>query len=282
MKKITVISFLLFSIIGCKKSLQLEIEKNVVQHNIPSFESLINFTDDSNVSGKFMIATSSPLREKNATNLKIHINGAFINKNTKSAESGSTNSFNGIEINCNQTDYSYDKILNWEVGKILFGKNLKMILRKNSSNFIADTVVNFNGGYIPEIFICSNNFQDGVTNQNSQYVNGDKLRPTYVFNWNADSLNRNGVFIYVEYNPKFYGNEAFLNTNPNRVSNAIFVDDNGSYKLTSELFDDIPLNSVVEVYIGRGNFGYITTENGTLSDMQITALSYQYNQFFYK
>lgn len=271
------------AIVSCKKNSASDIEMNVIQKNLPSIESMYSFFTNQNTSGKFLIETNTSIGNNSLEIKTIHLNGAFINKNTQEREFGQTNSFDNIELSPT-ADGGYDKNISWNEGKNLFGKNLSLILRKGSANLVgtADTVINFNGGYVPKLFACTNYFQDGVSDQNMHYVSGTKMRPAFTFNWDKDTLNKNGVFVFIEYDPSTYGNESLSIANPNKASNAILVPDNGSYTLTSDMFEDVPLNARINVQIGRGNFGFIKNTDGTVTDMQMVALTYQQSSFYYK
>ena len=259
-------------------------EKNVVKKSLPSLESLLKFNSDKNGSGGFLINFSSAIGTKDINELTVNINGAYLNKQTQAKELGGTNYFNGLAIECSKDGNSYyNGDFSLTKGGELFGKNLNLGLNRSSSpNSVGDSVYNYNGGYVPEIFLISNNIERTVANANFEYISGTTLQPGFRFNWNKDSLNNNGVFIYLEYNPNTIGNEAFKTRFPNQKANGVLVDDNGSYRLTSDLFDDLPLNALITVHIGRGNFQYITQTDGTVTDMQITAITYQYDNMFYK
>jgi hypothetical protein len=233
-----------------------------------------------------MITGTTPFgvnKETLGTFLSININGVFLEKASQRPEVGGKNIFNGIEINP-KADFGYYKDLNFEEGKILFGKNLKLTLNRGARRITegGDTVANFNGNYVPNIFYSTNNFSDRVVDENSLYTSGVTLKPNYTFSWNEDPNNNNGVFVYIEYDPKDPSNESFANAYPVHLSNAIIVEDNGTYTLSSELFDDFPVNSRLRVYMGRGNYGFITALDGSTSNMTMTALSYQFGEFFYK
>lgn len=288
-KYIIILIAVLTNLSSCKKNTEFQgIEKNVVKKNLPSFESLFNYASANNTSGKFMLTTNSHLGSKDLNKFfVVNINGAFLNKSTQQNEAGQANSFNNITVEPNQPlpeqVYGYYKNFNWADAGNLFGTKLNLRLHRGSApSFAGDTAVNYNGGYSPRVFVCSNNFLENATTTDGDYVNGTRMNPTFTFNWNKDSLNQNGVFVYVEYDPGNLGNADFQLTHPNREANAVMVDDNGTYTLTSELFVDIPLNARLNVYIGRGNFEYIKQVDGTLTDMQLTVLTYQYGEFFYK
>jgi hypothetical protein len=287
MKKYIITSFVvIISILSCKKNGESQIEKNVVQKNLPSFEKLYSFINNQQSSGKFMINATSPLGWKDVNTVGVTVSGAFINKATQKADAGQTNFFNGLKVEP-QIDKGYNGNFNWQDGNVLFGSELKLKLTRGTAAATAtapggEIVANFKGGYSPQVFMCSNSFPDNVSDMSGNYISGLKLKPTYKFDWNKDSLNKNGVFVYIEYDPKDPSNEKFLRANPSRISNAIIVDDIGTYTLASDLFTDFPLNCRLRVYIGRGNFQYIAQPDGTTTDMQITTLSYQHGEFFYK
>jgi len=267
----------------CNKE-NVRIEKNVVKKNLPSLESLLKFNSDKNGSGGFLINFSSAVGAKDISELTVNVNGAYLNKQSQAKELGGTNYFNGLALECSKDGNSYyngDYAL--AKGAVLFGKNLNLGLNKSySPNTVGDSVYNYNGGYVPEIFLVSNNIERTVTNANAEYISGTTLQAGFRFNWNMDTLNNNGVFIYLEYNPNTIGNESFKTRFPDQKANGVLVDDNGSYRLTSDLFDDLPLNALITIHIGRGNFQYISKTDGTVTDMQITAISYQYDNMFYK
>ncbi len=286
--KYIILSFAVCSLaISCNKNSE-KFEKNVVRKNLPTFESLYKFVTDNNTSGNFMLETNTGLGNKDLnTYFTVHLSGAFIEKNTRQNSIGQTNYFNEIKIEPNIMKpgevYCYDKNLQWNEGGRLFGTQLNLKLHKGEANSAAgDTAVDYNGGYSPQVFVCSNNFAEAETTTDFHYIKGTTLKPTFTFTWNKDTLNQNGVFVYLEYDPNGYGNESLKASYPNKEASAIIVDDNGSYTLTNELFEDVPLNARMSVRIGRGNFSYIKQTDGSVTDMQMTVLTYQSGEFFYK
>ena len=252
-KYITVIVVLATTILACKKNAASDIEKNVVVKNLPTFESLYKL-ETATTSGKFMVSAYMPLGATDlSTSCEITISGVFLNKATQKPEIGQDNYFNNVKVECAPSNWGYGKQLNWDNGKELFGSQLNLKFKRgapNSNNAVGgDTVLNLNGGYSPEAFICSNSFPESSMFSNGTYRSGTRLKPTYTFNWNKDTLNQNGVFIYLEYDPNDPNNASFVSANPERISNAIIVDDNGSYTLSSDLFTDLPLNSRLRIYI---------------------------------
>ncbi len=288
-KNITIIIASLVILMSCKKNGDSQqFEKNVVKKDLPSFASLFSYATDNNTSGKFMITTSSVLGNTDLNKFfEININGAFLNKSNQQNEAGQTNYFNSIKVEPNEMKpgqvHGYYKNFNWSEAGELFGTNLNLKLQRGATaSFGGDTVVNYNGGYSPKVFICTNNFMENGMASDGEYFSGSKLNPTFTFNWNKDSLNQNGVFVYLEYDPDDFGNQTIKNSFPTRQANGVMVEDNGTYTLTSEMFVDIPLNSRLNVYIGRGNFEYIRQLDGTVTDMQMTVLTYQNGGLFYK
>ena len=292
MKKYSYIVFLLLStFISCnKKNLLDNNEKYVVKKNLPSYQSLFNYITDNKISGSFILQTNAPLGYKDLSNhFVINVNGAFINKTTHQNEEGKTNFFNGIPVEPAVIKpgevFSYYKNFNYSDAGRLFGNELKLklhrlILPQFTSSI--DTAIDYNGGYSPEIFVSTNNFEENSSNSNGEYISGTKVKPSFTFQWNKDSLNHNGVFIYLEYEPENFGNSLIKTSYPDRKANGIIVDDNGTYTLPDDLFEELPLNARLSVYIGRGNFEYIKQQDGTITDMQMTVLTYQFGELYYK
>lgn len=127
-------------------------------------------------------------------------------------------------------------------------------------------------GGIQPVYNCDWSFK------NSAFLSSGKL-----IKWDADTLNTKGVFIFIEYDPTDETNAPLVAQGFNkRISNAIWIEDDGDYNLDAELFEDIPLNAKVELRMGRGNFNYLTDNNGKISNIQVYALSYIYGSFQYK
>lgn len=289
MKKYIIISILISSIISCKKNGDTtQFEKNIVHNNLPTFASLYKYATDNNTSGKFMLTTNTALGNTDLNKFfEININGAFLEKSSQQNEAGQTNYFNNIKVDPNEMKpgqvQGYYKLFSWNEAGELFGTEINLKLHRGAApTLVGDTAINYNGGYSPKVFVCSNNFMENVITNSGEYVRGTKLMPSFTFKWNKDSLNLNGVFVYVEYDPNGIGNEILKTSYPNRAANGVMVDDNGIYTLTSELFVDIPLNARLSVRIGRGNFSYIKQLDGRVTDMQMSVLTYQYGEFFYK
>ena len=289
MKNILLAIALLSGFISCKKNQSGEqFEKNIVRKNLPTFEALYKYATDNKTSGKFLLTTNTGLGNKDLeTFFEVHINGGFLEKNSQQNEAGQNSFFNGIQVEPNimvpGEVHGYDKHFKWSEAGRLFGTQLRLKLHRGATpSLVGDTAIDYNGGYSPKVFVCSNNFEEGLMTTQGQYVRGTTVKPSYTFTWNQDSLNLNGVFVYVEYDPNGIGNENLKANYPNREANGLIVDDNGSITLTSEMFADIPLDARVGVRIGRGNFSYIKQVNGTVTDMQMSVLTYQSGEFFYK
>jgi hypothetical protein len=289
MKNIILIIALFIGLVSCNKNKNTEqFEKNIVRNELPSFESLYKFATDKNTSGNFLIATNTGLGNTDLeTYSDVQINGTFLEKNSQQNEAGQTSFFNGIGVEPNVMKpgevYGYNRNFKWSDAGKLFGTQLSLKLHRGAAaSFAGDTAIDYNGGYSPKVFVCSNNFEEGLTTTTGQYVRGTKVKPSFTFTWNKDSLNLNGVFVYVEYDPNGLGNETLKTSYPNREANGVMVDDNGSYTLTSELFADIPLNARLSFRLGRGNFSYIKQLDGSTTDMQMSVLTYQSGEFFYK
>ncbi len=289
MKNIILIVALFSALVSCNKNKNTEqFEKNIVRKNLPTFASLYEYATDNNTSGKFLLTTNTGLGNTDLeTSFEVHINGAFLEKGSQQNTEGQTNYFNNIKVEPNVMRpgevFGYDKHFKWSEAGKLFGTQLSLKLHRGAAaSLVGDTAINYNGGYSPKVFVCSNNFAEALTSTSGLYVKGTTVKPSYTFTWNKDSLNQNGVFVYVEYDPNGLGNETLKTSYPNREANGVIVDDNGAYTLTSELFADIPLNARVSIRIGRGNYSYMTQADGTVTDMQMTVLTYQAGEFFYK
>lgn len=285
MKKINLFIIILGILSSCSKNSDLPFKKGIVQKNLPSFESLFNYLNNSNVSGRFLLQSNTSLGMSDISKIPtpININGGFFASNSSTErKAGGEAKFENIAISCTQ-DPSYHKEISYDEGKLLFGKKISVSLIKPES--VAQGVVSnpatYQTNYIPQIFNCSNVFQENIAGSDGAYISGTKIAPGYQFTWNVDSENQKGVFIFFEYDPNDPINNLVKSNFPKKASNGILVDDIGSYTLTQEMFADIPLNAKLNVYMGRGNFQYLANSDGTASDVQFTAISYKYGNLYY-
>ncbi len=284
MKKIFLILSVSVFLISCTKKNDLTIKSGQVQKNLPSFEYLFNYLNNNDIEGTFMVVSSTPLGFDDFTKIShpININGGFYSsKGSMVRKAGGVAKFENISISCNQ-DPSYNKDLTYDEGNSLFGKMLKISLIKPSelSNVVSDPA-QYQSGYVPALFTCSNIFQDASYGSNGSYISGTKINTGYQFTWNIDTANQKGVFFYFEYDPSDPANNLVKANYPTKSSNAVLVDDNGAYSVAADMFTDIPLNSRINVYMGRANFAHLTDSAGNTTDIQFTAISYKYGSLFY-
>lgn len=275
---------IIITLFSCKKNGDFYVQKNKVFTNLPSLGKIFGFINDQHTSGKFMINVTSPLGKTDKKYFDVDISGGFLNKETQQREAGQFVSINGLIIPHNRDNISFSKTFDWNTGKAVLGTKISMQMVKTGFGSFtnSDTIKNLYGGYSPEVFVCTNNFSDNVMTDSSRYYSGTKLKPSFTFTWIPDSLNRNGVFVYLEYDPTNPANDLFKDTYPSKVANGIIVDDNGSYTLPADMFTNMPLNSRLSIYMGRGISRWILNGNGTPTDMQISSLTYQYDNLFYK
>ena len=255
-------NILFIFLFSCSKNLQVINKKNIVFKQTYPIQNISNKNKQWNI----LIQTSSYFTE-NILYHNIHFTGSFKKDNKNSI---SSISFNDLSIAIGKK--YFDSTISTQSPNQIFGKNLKLKVK--------DLQVDI--GYIPTLLNPTNNIQSTVMYTNGDYFSGVILKPNFKFTWAKDSLNKNGVFIYLEFDPKHLGNEKHINNFSKILSNLIIVDDNGSYLIDEKMFEGFPSNSLLSFYIGRTNFFNINKMDGIKTPLRLLTASYCIGDFYYK
>jgi hypothetical protein len=262
------------------------LEKNKVYHGLKAFSSVMAFLNspsDANIN----IEQSGTLGgNKNRTRDSVGIHIETIFRNT--AWSSFSCSVNGYPLTANQPgigESKYTTVSNTNGRNDYFGKNVRISFYKKMANTAARTADDDSTTgtiYVPQLIDLKQPLVTQSFDCNWNYLIADLMNPARELTWDSDHQNDKGVFFVVEYEPDNPTNKQFKDAGySSRIANAVTVDDNGSYKLAQELFQDIPLNAKIRLYVGRGNYGYLIDQNGNQTNVQVTSLSFVNGEFKY-
>lgn len=257
---------LLLVILSCSKSMQVINKKNIVFKQTYPIQ---NISDKRKISD-ILIETNSYFTEKIIYD-NIHFNGSLKRNNIDSI---SSILFNNVSVDW-KNKY-FDSTISTNNPNPIFGHQLILGLKNRKKENL------LNIGYIPHTFIPTNDIQSSVMFNNGDYFSGIILKPNFNFTWEKDSSNKNGVFIYLEFDPKHLGNEKHLNNYSKTISNLIVVEDNGSYRLEEKMVKGFPSNSVLSIYIGRTNVFSFKKNREFKTSFQLLTASSCRGDFYYK
>lgn len=107
--------------------------------------------------------------------------------------------------------------------------------------------------YVPKEFLLT-----GIGEKIPETNFVEMKRNNFMFTYNQDIKNENGLLVRLEYNGEIHGMSLadFENIDPNdRKSRVVHIKGESSKNTTlpSELFEGIPSNGIVTIYFGRGN-----------------------------
>lgn len=94
----------------------------------------------------------------------------------------------------------------------------------------------------------------------------------YTITWNADVLNEEGVYIIVMYHP--IENSNLVEDHPDKRTNYITVEDNGSYTFDPADFPEIPEGSLVTLKVLRGAYVIGGTELDTDEILRVFGITH--------
>lgn len=283
MRQYVISAVIIFSFFSCNKDKIIELKKGVVNTGIPSIESLQAFLGSHNTGGRFVVLQNSRFGDKDQPLVTTIVNGAF--KNGLTFLKGEKSKFEDIFVECDPAINTYYKDVSDSAVDKFFGKRISIQLERKGESGRAsqDYIINTETGYNPQSLICTNEHGNLVYNYDWTILSGTPISSGSYLTWNMDEKNTKGVFVFIEYDPLEYANKSMKDAGFNkRQGNFVMVDDIGSYKLTDELFTDIPANAQIEVYIGRGNFEYLRDTQNNLTDIQFASLTFQTACFQYK
>lgn len=147
----------------------------------------------------------------------------------------------------------------------LFGNDVTFDVEGNTSNSIPDFETEF---YVPtKLTITSPTIASLTPNASTVGFDAVPQISRYgdlTLNWNADENNENGVAIIINWSglmidPEWEDTEEWeelggmiVNTGGNR-KNIVIVDDEGTFTIPEEDFDDIPADALIRIQVIRGN-----------------------------
>lgn len=260
----------LIILFSCSKNMQIINKKNIVLKQTFPIQNISNKNKVSDI----LMETHSYFTEKIVYN-EIHFNGSL-----KKAKSDSLSPILLNKVILNWEKNYFDSSVSTNTPNQIFGNQLNLRLNDKSGGVVKNSQTNI--GYIPKVFMPTNNIQNVSMYTSGEYFSGFILKPNFTFTWDKDSLNKNGVFIYLEFDSKHFGNEKYVNNSSKIFSNLIIVADNGSYKLNEKMLDGFPSNSVLGIYIGRTNVFKIKKMKGVKTPFQLLTASYCIGNFYYK
>ena len=264
MKYTNIIPAFLVAAITCTGCL-----KNFIPAGDLSLSPIDAFLKDTTVyDGNFSLDESRSLPGQVNLPFSIRVQGAFTEHATmEKLVLPATVSMNNLPLN--QSDYFYERSFDSADGIHGFlGRDveIKSVNTSNPSHFSNfETTIYYPApihidmpGYIP--FIADTN----------HVIEGSEIYVGQVLKWNADPKNPLGVGIVLEYEPKSTSNPALAKKGfDHPEKNYVYIKDDGEWKVTPELFEDMPHEAAVYLTIIRGNFKYYTLPSDPTKKIRI-------------
>ena len=161
---------------------------------------------------------------------------------------------NEIELKWNGEIYHPTGItpqLSYPFVQNLFGANQSILLKRNESNIINETF------YFPEqLEILNLSLNNLLPNTNAIGIS----RSSFQLEWNEDTLNMNGILLYVNWRGQTIGNGG-NQTFTSQMERAIVIPDTGFSHIPSSLFDGIPKDALVTLLVSRANVKIIESSS---------------------
>jgi len=135
----------------------------------------------------------------------------------------------------------------------LFIKNEILGKEINIKNIQNNDIVFEEKFYAPEQIRLTGSIENDIPSTAFVKMN----RNDFTFDFNTDEKNTNGLLIHMVYSGEFYGMtlDDLANPDPaNNLEKAIHLkhENNGKVTLPRDLFEGVPHNGIVTMYIGRG------------------------------
>ena len=262
--KITSVLFLLLStfiFVKCKKDNITTTIKNTPAKEVNKVNFLFNplsrdtklFENYYNEKGNYRIGF----------NCQGNFSTAYANvtfDNNKTLSKVSTCSIDGVLLKEKIVDGNYSYSLERpEINTVIhnwFGKKVAFKMTYDGSANRTTSLEVIDSCYIPqEINIDDNSIKNtfGVTTLFNGGENGVSRNGNYTINWNADPKNTNGVAILVSWHGASFVETAPHNPSStlNYIVNLDIVDDNGTYTIKAENFNDFPKNAIFSISLIR-------------------------------
>ena len=271
---IVIVSF--FGVISCQKTV------NSAFPNNPELPSLLSYFDitSKHTNAAFGVSLSTSMRDKNNEYAPLSFQGLFLSNNG-SAVKGGLVKFNNQSFTTSDGYYgsgsSLDKNLVGEKRPFSFQKPSTFDIQPNSltsgnlelGSTIYDTL------YVPKLL----DIKSGQPTADDMSQNVIKLG--HQFTWIPDPKNISmGVIIGVEYYPSDILNSAYKTVQPRPIKHGRVIEDNGSYKLDSFFFTDIPVGAAVQITIARANYKLDTDTEST--PYTLFAYNFKFADYYYR
>jgi len=191
------------------------------------------------------------IRRTSPGNTSSRINAWFLgDKNTASLSNGGDYFVNDLSLKFAEKRYAASDLTQKEINQYLenfiFGKEVNFSNKRDKKDIFKVPL------YIPELIQISGT-EDKIAETNLIRIN----RESYSFRYNKDDKNDNGLLILLSFNGESYDMNLgdFQPTASEIIFRAVHVknSDAGEVDIPSELFEGIPSNGIVTLYIGRGN-----------------------------
>lgn len=264
MKRNIILVFTVILVVSCSenqiaksKDSSGSIENKVKQTVL--YSDSTNYTKFLHNSSPFVGYSSNkdnPLAEEELTIINdFAVNNQGVNTGTQKARSVANFEISVNGVNLSEINAISDSRQRVKSSKgILYGTDVQfMVKRNNSSNALmskviaqGDTTINM---YIPNLVeITSPKIENTVELFPYCYYKD------FVLKWNADTNNKNGLVVAVEW----YG----INVKGEKVGEFVrnidvIPNDNGQATLNNQLFDNIPQNAIAYITLLRGNIEVI-------------------------
>ncbi len=186
-----------------------------------------------------------------SNNASNRINAWYLaDKNAKSLSNGGDYFINEISIKFDEKNYVPTDLAKKDMDQYLenfiFGKDVYFSNKRNGQDIFQESL------YIPESIKISG-IGNKIPKTNLIRIN----KESFSFKYNKDSKNDNGLLVLLSFKGESYNMDLgdFGSAASERVFRAVHVknSDKNEVELPRELFEGIPTDAIVTLYIGRGN-----------------------------
>ncbi len=154
----------------------------------------------------------------------------------------------GIVLGSNGTARPTGSDQNKEVAS-LFGTDIPISINHYQAKGEGNTESNAHTLYMPKLI--------SMTHDIDEISDGTKI------SWNADSKNKKGVIIRLEYTALTQQEESISNSNPNNITKGFVLPDNGTLTITNSMLKTFPNKANIIVTLARGNIALLDNKDET-------------------
>lgn len=242
--------------------------RGIILQKTSIFSKIVDLTLHENLSNELGIYTGQFVSHNGNINIRStlvnntpsgRITGWYLDNlsiGSSSRTYGGEYFINDLQLKYNGGNYSVDSsfqenhhnFINDFIENDVIGKEINM------KNIQTGEVIFDEKFYVPKNLVLTGNIDNKVEGTIFRKMN----KKNFTFGYNYDERNENGILILIRYSGEFYGMslDDLANANPtNEIKRVVHLkkEVRGEITLPSTLFDGIPTNGIITMYIGRGN-----------------------------